>query len=299
MKITQLVGYSRNLLKGRKTRAFFSAFSFAGTIVFFRFAEAAAASTMLYCTGLTPFQLFSPENIVWQLFFILCLLLKCAALSPIMPSCALRFTKLCGNDVAIKNNMSVFSVISDARLNFRSFFTILAVKIVSLIFMLPVGFFLSLAVNFINNGSEPINVFYAVHCVAMTLTAFGVWIWAVLGMTAVPFAFLKFPNKNIIRIIAYSFRIMKNRRFSIIKLTAIYIPSMIFIATIPWLLTEFFMSVSLYINISIKELEYIEWTEIHSQNRVADNSSKLSAWLSGRLKTPSYKAETAGKRNYP
>ena len=287
MKIASLINYSSSLLKKRNLKAFTSASSLICIFLFFRLAEAAAASIILYCTDISPAELFSADNSLWQLFVFACTLLKYAAAAPVSFAVWGWFTGFCC-DEKIKI-YSIAEILSDFRLAFKCISIFICKKAVLLITFLPVAVFAAFSADLFGKG-DSVSLFYAVHCFSMTVLSIFLWLWTMLGMTAVPFLMLRDVKCSPFSLIFNSFKIMKGRRRGLLKMLLLYLIPMCLIVTIPFLISGLFMSLSLYINISIKEVEYNEWIEIQSGNRKTNNTAKLSAWKSGSFTPPADKA---------
>jgi hypothetical protein len=85
---------------------------------------------------------------------------------------------------------------------------------------------------------------------------------------------------------------MKCRRKSILKIYLRYIPLMIPIVTIPYIMPKLFAAVSLFVNISIREDEYIGGNKTESRFRKSRNSAEFSD-KSGHFTPTSHKTETS------
>jgi len=255
MKTSKLIGYGRKILKGNRRNGFAVSFALLGTVMFFRLVEAAVALFMIYYVGIKPGELFSLNNYVWQGFVLTCTLLKYIVLAPLLPAAAYWFTEICdtGTDVAITSGLDFFT---KPRLLFKSFFTLILMKTISLIFLIPAAFFGLLSYNLVKSGADSHMLFYATHSVSMTAVSIWIWLWAVSGMLAVPFVMLKDRQKNAFSIVFASFKLMHRRRKQLAFIALLLLLPMFLIVTIPFMLPAFFMAVSLYINVTIKEAEY-------------------------------------------
>jgi len=291
MKTAQLTEYSREVLKGRQIRSFAYAAGVIGIPLSFRLAEAAGASIMLYCTDIKPTELFFSDNRIWHIFTIICALLKYMASAPVILAAAGWFTSVCDID-GEKSFHSLSEILSDYKILRKSIVTMLLTKFILALFFLPCGVFIGFASEMLLSGSSS-GIFYGIHCVSMTLFSLGMWIWATLGAAAVPFVMAKNAKENVFALIMKSFRVMKGRRTGLIRLIAVKGLPLLAIVTIPFMLGSFFITISLYINICIKEAEYDEWVKVQSKNENADNSSKISAWRDRNFKTSADEAEAA------
>ncbi|MDE5946614.1 MAG: hypothetical protein K2G63_04835 [Oscillospiraceae bacterium] len=275
MKLYQIREYSKVSLKGRKAEAFLISLCIPAIIVFFRLAELCTASIVLYLTDFKPMELFYKSPVAWILFDFICIFLKVLTLSAVISPIIRFFLSILNIQIPDFKNSGIF---------IKNLNSIIIIKTVSLIFLMPSVFFGITSVNIIFRGYEngnPNTVFLAVHSVTLTVLSLILWIWIVLGISALPFLIIKEKDIGIFRLSIISFRIMKNARRGLLKIILFYTGVMLipfgFISALP----EFFSSLTLYINICIKESEC---NEIYSMHRKSHNCPKIPD-RKGNLKT--------------
>lgn len=296
MKLMQLTSYSDKLLKGRRMKALLVCLMFLGTELFFRLAEATLYSLMLYFGELKPAGLFTGESPIQQAAALICTFLRYAAAAPLGFAAAYWFSELCSENRK-KRRISLSHVLLNPRIYGRSLHMLLLSKALSAAFLAPAAFFGSTAYSFIKNGmdsSDSMHLLLAVHAAVMTVVSLILWIWSRLTMLAVPYLMIRFPEKSVFRLICGSFRFMKGRRATLLKIFLLYIPPMLFLVPIPYLLPKLFSAVSLFMSISLKEDEYLEGNTIHGDNRQTSYAPKLPAWTKRRFTPASDKAQAAG-----
>lgn len=288
MKLKKLTDYSAKLLKGCSMSALLVCLMPVGTELFFRLAEAALYSILLYFCEMTPAGLFTGDSLVQQLATLICTVLRYLTTAPLIYATAYWFLQLCGEDKK-KRKISLSRIILSPRIYRRSLAALLCSKAVGFLFLIPAAFFGVTAYDLVFGSlgqMENIRLLMAVHAVVMTLISMGLWIWARLAVLATPFLLIQFPDRSVFRIVRDSFRFMKGRRSTILKILAMYVPPMLLLVTVPFLLPKLFSAISLCISIALKEDEYLEGNKANSEFGQACRSSKLSV-RSKRRFTPS------------
>lgn len=296
MKLGKLTGYSVKLLKGNRMSALLVCLMFTGTELFFRLAEAALYSIILYVSGMEPAGLFTGASPVQQLVVLICTALRYLTTAPLIYACAYWFLQLCSEEKKRKR-VSLSKVILNIKIYKRSLAALLFSKAVGFLFIIPSVFFGSFAYSIISAGIENTENFHllmAVHAFVMMIVSLGLWFWAKLAMLAVPYLMIRFPQRSAFCCIRNSFSFMKGRRATVLKIIVLYVPQMLLIVTIPVVLPKLFSAVSLCISIGLKEDEYLERNKINSGVGQAGYTAKFSAWAKRRLPPSADKAQTAG-----
>ncbi len=299
MKLKQITAFADRLLKGRRSAALLVCLMPLGTVLFFRLGEAAMYSIILYFSGMAPAGLFSGDSPVQQLAAVIFTLLRYLAAAPMIYSAAYWYLKICGDENR-KRRIHLSPVILNARNYRRSLAALLLSKAVGFVFLIPSAFFGAMAVRFISdsmNNTRGLQLLMAVHASVTAVIALGLWIWAKTALLALPFLLVRFPERNVCRLVYDSFRFMRGRRTTAFKIFARYLLPMLLIVTIPFLLPELFAAFSLFISISLREDEYLEENHFYSRHRQAGGASKLSAWAKRRFTAASDQAEAAGIRD--
>lgn len=296
MKLKQIAAFADRLLKGRRPAALLVCLMPLGTELFLRLGEAAVYSIILYFSGMEPAGLFSGDSPVQQLAAVICALLRYLAAAPMIYGAAYWYLKICGDENR-KRRIHLSRIILNSRNYRRSLAALLLSKAVGSVFLIPSAFFGALAVRFISdslNNTRGLQLLMAVHASVTAVIALGLWIWAKTALLALPFLLVRFPERSVFRLVHDSFRFMKDRRTAAFKIFTLYIPPMLLIVTIPFLLPELFAAFSLFISISLREDEYLEENHFYGRYRKANGASKLSAWAKRRFTAASDKAEAAG-----
>lgn len=280
MKLYQIKEYSGKALKGRRAEAFMISLCIPAVIVFFRLAELCISSVILYFSSLTPMEIFYGSEIWWTLSDFLFTILKIIMLSAVIPAVIKYFSGILEINLPEQKDTKLFG--KNLTMNF-------IIKAISLILLIPViiSGYISARLIIKGNGS---SVFLTVHTLMLTIIFLAVWIWTLSGITALPFLIYRNPEKKILRLVSVSFRIMKNSRKGLFKIILFYTLFCLIPFAFIYVLPEFFTSLTLYINICIKEAEYIGGKNLYSRNSESLDTAKISHRKKRRIKTASDKA---------
>lgn len=280
MKLRQLTDYTKNILRRRQLRSLMVCLALLGTELFFRLAETALYSVILYLGDVTPGGLFTGESKLQQIIAVCCTVLRYLTSAPLVYAAAHWFCTVTSDKQLRCRKTSLSAVILRRKVYFRSLSVTLLTKLTGLLFLLPAFFFgavtFSLVAGIIGN-SDDTSLFMAVHAGVMTLISLFIWLRARLALTAVPYLMILFPKISPIGLIIRSFRLMKGRRVMLVRIFIHYITPMLFIVTVPTLLPRLFAAVSLFVSISLREDEYLERNKAHREFGQAHNAGELPA----------------------
>lgn len=290
MKIRKLTRYSDNLLKGRLMKAFLVSLMPVSAEIVFRLAEAAAYSLLLYFGNISPLGLFTGESILQQLTAVLCTVWRWLTAAPLVYASAYWFSGLSGD--CRKRNLS--ELILDRKIYRRSLAALLWTKLTAFIMMIPVFLFGAAAYWLASEGEGSICVLMAVHASVMTVISVFLWFRTKLIMLAVPFIMVHFPERSAFEAVRSSFRIVRGRIGTILKLLAVYLLPMLTIIAAPFLLPRLFSAFAVLIDISVKEDEYLERNKADGRVGQAAHSPELPVGKKRRFTAAPDKAQAAG-----
>lgn len=280
MKLYQIREYSKKALKGRRAEAFLISLCIPAIIIFFRLTELCISSVILYLYNITPSELFYGSEIWWLSGDYILTALKIIMLSEVIPETIKYFSSIL--DINLKEQ-------KDTGLFRKNLIVRLFTKAISVVFLIPVILFGYISARLIIKGNGN-SVFMTVHTLTLAVIFLALWVWAMLGTTALPFLVSRYSEKKISHIIATSFRIIKNSRTGLLKIILFYTVLCLIPFVFIYALPEFFTSVTLYINICIKEAEYIGGKNFYSRNSESDDTAKISDRKKRRIKTTPDKA---------
>lgn len=295
MKVRRLIRYSDNLLKGRLMKAFLVSLMPLSAELLFRLAEAAAYSLLLYFGDMTPLGLFTGESAVQQLAALVFTLWRWLTVAPLMYAAAYWFSGLSEGG----ERKSLTDIILSRSLCKKSLAALIWTKLAGVLLLVPVFLFGGAAYLLASEGAGSLSVLMTVHAFVMTVISLFLWLRAKLVMLAVPFVMVHFSEKSAFGAVRHSFRLMKGRTGTLLKLLGVYLPPMLTVIAVPFLLPRLYSAAALMIDIYIKEDEYFERDKADGKVGQASRASKLSAWKKRRITAASDKAEAAGYGNNP
>lgn len=271
MKLGMLNKYTNKLIKGKRTGLFFICAALVGTSLFFRLAEAAVYSIILYTGKVTPMGLFTGENYALLAITAIFTLLRYITSAPLSAASAYSFMNVC-SEKPNPRSLSFGQALVRPEIWRRSIAALFVSKIIGTIMLVPSFFFGNAAIYFIERNS----LFPAVHAAVLTLVSSVIWIRIKLSMSVIPYILAKYPKMHLLHIFLTAFRIMKNRRITLVRIILRY--------TLTLRIPKLFAASALFISISIKEDEYLEKINIHSGLRPAHDTPKLSYRSKRRFK---------------
>lgn len=288
MKLRELIQYTKHLLKGRRTKTSLICLLPLGAELFFRSAEACVYSLLLYFGEISPIMLFSGNSTVQLAFTSLCTLLRWIVTAPLINAAAFRLCGICGN--ADKGDTPLSEIMLNRRFFRRSLSALLWTKIVGLITLIPAVFFGVTAYSLLISSHSAKELFMTAHAIVLTVVSIVMWLSLKLSLMAVPFLLVQFPKKSVFRVVRESIGFMSGRKSALVKLMAVYLPPMLTVAALPFLLPELMTAFSLSIDIYIKEDEYLERNKTDCGIRQAPDSAKLPHRKKRRFKAAADKA---------
>ena len=180
MKLGNITDYSAKLLKGSRMNTMLIVLAVLFAELFFRVAESALYSLMLYFGTIKPAELFTDKTLLQYLISAVFTTLRYITAAPLIFTAACRFTGICTGNAKLKRT-PLSSILLSRRLYLRSLASLLCSKLAGVIFMLPSAFFGCTAFSLIADAASdnsPTSLFMAVHASVMTLLSVGLWIWA-------------------------------------------------------------------------------------------------------------------------
>lgn len=289
MKINELIRYSRGLLSGRRARTMMICILPLGAELFFRFAEAAVYSLLLYFGSMEPIMLFGGDSPVQLSASAASGILRLLTAAPLMYAAAYRLYGMTA-EVPQKRCES-FSRILLRKCTFkRSISAAMWTKAAGLLALSPAVFFGTAAYGLMGERLGPSEAFLAANAVFLTGVSVLMWLSLKVSFSAVPYLLVRFPKQTAFRTVLYSVRFMKGRKRVPLKLLAVYLPQMLTIIGLPYALTKLMTAFSLSIDIFIKEDEYLETDRAFGRHRRSHNSGKIPFRKKKRIKAAADKA---------
>lgn len=284
MKILELIRFTRKLLDGRRARTMMICMLPLCAELFFRFAEAAVYSMLLYFGELEPLRLFGGGEPAQLAVSALSTLLRLLTASPLMYAAAYRLYGIT-SELPQKRSDS-FSRVMLRKCTFkRSISAALWTKAIGLLALAPAVFFGTTAYGLMGSRLRPRETFLAANALFLTAVSAILWLSLKLSFTAVPYLLVRFPKLTAFRTVIYSIGFMRGRKSVPLRLGAVYLPQMLTIVGLPLALTKLMTAFSLSIDIFIKEDEYLETDRADGRRKKSRNSGKIPYRKKRHIKT--------------
>lgn len=294
MRIRELISFSGKMLKGKRAVTMTVCLLPLAAELFFRFAEAAVYSLLLYFGQMQPAALFSGGSRIQLAVALITAVLRITFTAPLTFAMAFRLMELCGS----RKSVTPLSRILMSRKYFRKSLGLsILSKSAALIALAPAVFFGITASSMLSTARTARELFLTCHAFMLTVVSVIMWLSLKISLAAAPFLMVHFPEYSPFRIILLSIRFMKGRKSAFVGLAAVYLLPIVSIIGLPFACTRLTSAAALCISIYIKEDEY-ERNKTDSKLRKADHAAKIPHGKKRRVKTASYKIKTTGKRYY-
>ena len=253
MKTIELIGYSLKKVKGRRREVLMICLPPIIAGLFFRLAETAIYSLMLYFGLLTPAGLFIGGNI-WQIVIAVIFTLMCWGISaPLWCGTAVRLLEFAGDN----SEKSLFSdMLLSGRFIRRSLSSFFMCKLISMVILTPCIISGICTVSILSSSSDSGQLFIASNTGALCIAMFFCWISAKITMSAVPFLLAEYPEKSGIKAVFMSFRFMRGRKKMFVGVGILFFVPFLTVIAIPFIIPVIASAYAVGISIFFKEDEY-------------------------------------------
>lgn len=260
MKAWELIGYSRQKIKGRRREAFFICILPLCADLFFRLAESALYSIMLYLGVMNPSELFTGKNIEQLVIAVVFTVSRWFVSAPLYCASAVRLREFISES---GNKTFVSDMLLSWRFIRRSISSFLFSKFISALSLVPAiisGYYL---IDMLSSGTDSTGIIIASNAMAVFIISLILWTAVQLNLTAVPFLLAEFPEKSGAGAVILSFRFMRGRRKTVLSLWLIFLLPMLLVITVPFLIPELLTAYTFGISIFLKEDEYSGYQKKH------------------------------------
>lgn len=283
MKVRELIRYTKRLLEGRRARTMMICILPLGMELFFRFAEAAVYSLVLYFGRTEPIRLFGGDDPIQLTVAAVSTLLRWLTTAPLMYAAAMRLYSITAEKKELRH--TPFSRILLRKCTFRrSISAMLWTKVLGLLALAPAVFFGTAAYTLMRGRLWAEEAFLAINAIFLTGVSLVMWLMLKLCFTAVPFLLVRYPKMTAFRTVIRSVGFMSGRKRVLLRLLAVYVPQLFTVAGLPYGLTKLMTAYSLSIDIFIREDEYLETDRADSGCGSSRNAGKLPCGKKGRFK---------------
>ena len=232
------------ILKKHYSESIFVVMIFLIVYIFTKIWDVAQIVFILYNNNADPSDLFSSTGILESVLKMLSAIVSFAALTPLLTGGLWWFYQTaCGND-----NMNILKLYTGFKLNLRASLLYAVMWILSMLSLLPTGICWSAAFYLFNTASRYTNqavvLFIVLQIFMFGVFLIGIYLKCILSMIFAPFIFINHPDMNIFKIIHKSRKIIYGSKLECLKLILTYIPAMLPVITIPFILPRAVMAMS-------------------------------------------------------
>lgn len=264
MKTTELIGYSRRKIKGRRREVLLICLTPIFAELFFRVMEAAVYSFMLYFGTFTPAGLFTGESIEQLVIAVVFMFIRWIICAPLWCGTAVRLLEFAGD----KNNKSLFSdMLLSGRFIRRSLSSFFICKLISTLSLAPCIVSGIYTVSLLSSSADSRQLFIASNTGALCIVLFVFWVSVKINMSSVPFLLAEYPEKSGIGAVFISFRFMKGRKKMFVGIGTIFFIPFLTIIAIPLVIPEIASAYAVGISIFFREDEYAKSVQPESRKR--------------------------------
>lgn len=253
MRTFELIGYSRRKIKHRRREVLLVCLPPIFAEIFFRLAETALYSVLLYFGAFTPLGLFTGESIEQLVIAVVFTLIRWIVTAPLWCGTAVRLLEFAGDT----KKKSLFSeMLLSGRFIRRSLSSFFMRKLISTAVLLPAVIAGIYTINLLSASADSRQLFYASNTGALCIALIFFWISIKISMSSVPFLLVEYPEKSGIGAVFMSFRFMRGRKKMFVGTGLIFLIPLITVIAIPFLIPEIASAYALGISIFFKEDEY-------------------------------------------
>lgn len=237
---------AKSVLKGKYAESFFVVMVCVVVYLIFKVSDLVKIAIMLYNDDVSVSVLFRTVEVSDLFVKYLSGIIVFAVMTPLLTGGLWWFYQTaCGED-----NRSILKLYTGFRLNIRASLLYAVMWIVILLSLLPTGVCWASAVHLFSLVTEFHNqsvvLFVCLQLFMAGIFLLGLYLKAVCTIILSPFVFLKNPDMNVFRILNTSRKKIYGSKLEALKLILTYIPAMLPIVTIPFILPKAVMSVSVF-----------------------------------------------------
>lgn len=253
MKTTVYRHKAKELLHGRYGEGFFVVSVCIVVYLIFKAFDIAGAGFILYNNNADVFGLFKSSDISEMAVKIIRYILCFIVMSPLITGGLWWFYQAASGG----DNRSILKLYTGFKLNMRAALLYGIMWILSMVSLLPSGFCWMFSYKLFYAVPDYSNQAAALFAVLQLFMAgvflLGLYLKCLLTFILAPFIFIKHPDNGTFKVMNMSRKKMYGVKLDFLKLILAYIPAMIPIVTIPFILPKAVMSVSVFAEERLKE----------------------------------------------
>ncbi len=237
---------AKSVLKGKYAESFFVVMVCIVVYLIFKISDLVKIAVMLYNNDISVSVLFRTAGLSDLILKYLSGIIVFAVMTPLLTGGLWWFYQTaCGED-----NRSILKLYTGFKLNIRAAVLYAVMWLVTLLSLLPTGICWAVSVHLFSVVTEFRNqsvvLFVCLQLFMAGVFLLGLYLKAVCTIILSPFVFLKNPDMNVFRILNTSRKKIYGSKLEALKLILTYIPAMLPIVTIPFVLPKAVMSVSVF-----------------------------------------------------
>lgn len=232
------------ILKKRYSESFFVVIIFIAAYVLIKIWDIFQTGLILYNNGGASERLFSSAGMWEAALKITSAIAGLAILTPLLTGGLWWFYQTaCGND-----NMNILKLYTGFKLNLRASFLYAVMWALSMLSLIPTGICWAAAYYTFNIVSgytnQAVLLFISLQFFMLGIFLIGLYLKCITSMIFAPFIFINHPDMNLFKIINKSRKIIYGSKLECLKLILTYLPAMLPIVTIPFILPRAVMALS-------------------------------------------------------
>lgn len=237
---------AKEILKGRYAEGFFVIMVCFVVYLIFKISDIVRIAVMLYNSNINTAGLFQTSDILSLLIKYLFGIALFAVMTPLITGGLWWFYQTASGS----DNKNILKLYTGFRLNIRAAILYALIWMITLLSLLPTGICWAFAVYLFEIAdtfyNQTVVLFICLQLFMAGVFLLGLYLKAVCTLLLSPFIFLKNPDMNVFRILNVSRKKIYGYKLSALKLILTYIPVMLPIVTIPFVLPKAVMSVSVF-----------------------------------------------------
>ncbi len=237
---------AKEVLKGRYSESFFVVMVFLVAYLIYKLLDIFKVGAVLYNNSADTLALYKTGNISDIFIKYLFCIASFAVMTPLITGGLWWFYQTANRC----DNKSILKLYTGFRLNIRSGILYGIMWLIGMLSLIPsgicfggAGYIFSIAAEYKN---QALILFIALQVFMAGIFFLGLYLKCISTIILAPFIFIKNPDKNPFKILSVARKKIYGSKLECIKLIMTYIPPMLLIVTIPFVLPKAVMSVSVF-----------------------------------------------------
>ncbi|MGN0622083.1 MAG: DUF975 family protein [Porcipelethomonas sp.] len=239
---------SKEILKGRYAEGFVVSFALIIVFLIFKAADLMLASAMVYLGGSSLSDLVAGGGVMGAVFSAVRHVLCFVFMVPLLTGVFWWYWQTAGGE----DNGNILKIYSGLRLNVRAAAVYAVMWITGFLSLIPCGLcWLGAWLSFscaCRSTEQEIMLFVCIQLIAAGFFLLGLIIRNAASVSAAPFLFIMHPDMGAFKAVRMSARLMKGRKGDFVKLMLSYLPAMLPVVTVPFVLPGAVMSAALFVS---------------------------------------------------